>query len=632
MYQNIFIHGSDKEYEKIACEKLPQLRDKPTEFFQIDTPRGKVDIRSHIMFLASILADSKFSYDLGRKVGKISNEETVTVKNASTKSSNNQKIELSLTENNDPRGIYATEDLEYMACTILSKWAGNSYGFFENFTYIIKSPKIFETALRKGIYRAIALRMTHLSKCHNLYAMSSAIIHYWMVKNNLFSQRFVLRAKSQGVSDKVFISENMNKETLEDFLKSEFGEEGIETVYDYIYYVPFLPNTFLDRDLIIKLVNLMLKDLQNNKYLQTTVKDSMVFLEADDLSPVRIIDKSRKDLCEAAVVMTSAVVYNQYMTGNLGAAAAMDYLLLTKDPAETKQREPFYSTNDSLELVTIKRMLITECNFEANEKVKAAYAFMLGLDQEKVVNLVAIETNSKELAKKLNSSNEKMAKLREKLDASRHEAKDLAKKNKKLEQEIADITKRCKSNIDPKQYEAAISAKESIQDSYNKLMCEFDELGRSSNKVEKECDRLEGVCRSLQADKSNLEDALAREKELTSELQTHRAFNMIPIECFVDAIKDVKVMVLGGNYMFDSIRKYGLDNIKLKEAGCKNISLKDVSNMDLVLIVTQYVDHSSIEGLESALQSVDVPMVRMNTTNTEQMILNIFKFKHTYNK
>lgn len=127
---------------------------------------------------------------------------------------------------------------------------------------------------------------------------------------------------------------------------------------------------------------------------------------------------------------------------------------------------------------------------------------------------------------------------------------------------------------------------------------------------------------------SELEDKYNRSVELNSEIATNRAFNQIPIECFISAIKDKKICLVGGNMMFEQLGKYGLDNIKTFAAGERNsnsFSSSEMLGYDLIVVATSYIDHSSKYTMDNVSKANNTPILYFNNRNVDMLIYSIFE-------
>ena len=122
-----------------------------------------------------------------------------------------------------------------------------------------------------------------------------------------------------------------------------------------------------------------------------------------------------------------------------------------------------------------------------------------------------------------------------------------------------------------------------------------------------------------------LELKLKKEKMISQELSIHRSFSEIPIECFVNAITDKNIVLIGGNMMYEALNGYGFKNLRFKPAQSRDTTYQDISDTDLVIISTAYSDHATTETATGIIRKHNIPFMYFNNKSAEMLVHEIFK-------
>lgn len=224
---------------------------------------------------------------------------------------------------------------------------------------------------------------------------------------------------------------------------------------------------------------------------------------------------------------------------------------------------------------------------------------------------------SKEQSKlRLNKCKKEIDQLKEQLNFSKDKTNRLMKEIKKLDKDaVIDL-------------ENKISELEEINESLKKKQ---DKHERDKERLTEKIDKLEDTISELRKEK----DALDRElRELNSQNldseEDESKFNFqskeIPSNVLYNAIKDKKILLVGGNKIHARIIERGYDNIELLRSGNVNITMHSAQKYDLVVIYTKLVSHSVVERVESELKNSDIPIIRFNQAGINTLLYTIFMY------
>lgn len=230
---------------------------------------------------------------------------------------------------------------------------------------------------------------------------------------------------------------------------------------------------------------------------------------------------------------------------------------------------------------------------------------------------------------------EKVDTTESKLQESKKQLRQFKKENEKIEREARELLKRCnkleeitKDSISREDMDK-LKAKISEYERKIKDMAETSsQTDRALSKKAKELDYLSSKIDKMETEYLELLEKYDREKEISIKMSVQRKFSNIPIECFVNAISNTRIALIGGDMMFNKLKEYGLTNIKTYKAGCRNITYEDISDIELLVAATAFVDHASLESAINAARNHKIPLLMFNNKNADMLIYDIFEELH----
>ena len=237
----------------------------------------------------------------------------------------------------------------------------------------------------------------------------------------------------------------------------------------------------------------------------------------------------------------------------------------------------------------------------------------------------------------LDSIREEIKKVRAQYEKERESNKQYRSKTKKYEKEINELR-------------GQLDTQKSKNEKYLKHIDELKKQGIiSSQPYKDEIDRLNEVLAVREAENSQLTGQLGRSQRAYNEMKTtnsmlvSRVDNLqtkveelsskdndvnitadIPIDCLVNAIKNKKIAVFGGNMMHAELAKLGLKNLRLYEAQDRGIQSRDMQSQDVLVVVTTYMSHAQMPIIKDAAKHYDIPIINFNYKNVYLLVRELF--------
>lgn len=227
--------------------------------------------------------------------------------------------------------------------------------------------------------------------------------------------------------------------------------------------------------------------------------------------------------------------------------------------------------------------------------------------------------------KKLELANQRVSEAKQRLRKEVKNCKELKQEVKEQSSKNALLQGKLGLDITPQELEQLRGKISRREEEIKGLREELLSKDRQISRKEKELASVQDKLESAEEDYLELVEKYDRLNEQNSTLALHREYNMIPIECFVNAISNYKIVLIGGDMMFEKIRGYGLTNITLVKAGSKDIKNEDIVNKDLVVLATAFLDHSTMESVPRVAKVNNIELMRFNNKNADMLIYQIFE-------
>lgn len=246
---------------------------------------------------------------------------------------------------------------------------------------------------------------------------------------------------------------------------------------------------------------------------------------------------------------------------------------------------------------------------------------------------IAYKEYNDKLQLRVKSLESKIDELTKKAEKLRSERRELGKKAKSLDKDIKTLKTR-NEQLDklPEIQEAHREAeklraeRDKLKQTVESLSDELITLRRQSASITKEISSKDSEIKALNDSNSDLSEKLEAAQSKMEQSEISKYLADIEIEAFINAIKERRIILVGGDMLFDRIRSYGLDNIKMYDAGfCKFTSL-DLVKCELVVICTVYVSHKSTYSITNLAKSSGTPIMHFNNKNVDMLIYRLFEY------
>lgn len=591
-----------RQYKSI--EKCRNTLEQYTEeCYMVEYSGKKFDVRASICYIVSKLLSQDFEYNIYKYMTR-------------------QEIE-SITKRMKGSAKFSPKDTDDTVLAMCKTGIGENYKYepFYNIMVLLKNNSYLRStiaveAITLATYAVNSVRGIFI----NPFSINSLVVYYWACKKHLIGKN----NRQVGPKGANRVKEVEENSSLEDFINSLFNNSKyIDLIHKYlmgvINTVNNLNNVYYDlmydfRDI----TKLQTKESSNLQKLASLIEISL-FPTDDKGSSVSesvrsVIDKRIKNSLAMIVLSSSCILENVLSLYDYEASLPYMYRICLEGKLKIS-KDKYMALRTLCADASGYRSLVTSLS---PYKILAKY-IEIPLKEASSAKQLA------ELAEKRASSNE------EKLSNIKRQLKELSKNIKKLESEakskdrtITDLQSKIGDNISISELEKLRSLVSSYEDRIDKYLDRENELTRSLNKKEKEYMACKDKISKLESEYSELTEKYNRERELNNTMSVHRVFNEIPIECFINTIKNYKITMIGGDSMHVKLKDYGLDNIRLFKAGCKEITYEDIASMDLVVIATAFVDHSSIETAIKASRTHKINVLMFNNKNADMLIYSIF--------
>ena len=346
----------------------------------------------------------------------------------------------------------------------------------------------------------------------------------------------------------------------------------------------------------------------------SVIKDSISDQTICESVLYNIVDKRFTSSCTAATASTFGEIYGFGHIWNMQMIDLYIYMLHLKgikifnvnDEVAEKQIDYASRYNACIEDLWIRKLLSDFGIHESDRliKSKSEINLMIKRENERENKIAYLSKEVKRLKKDLASS-----------EGQRQEVEKLLKQRE--DKKGVDISAK-----DEKDYLDQLCLMQSRIDS---SISTIGDLNRSIQKKDREILHLQDKLKISKEKNEDTEQKYQKEKERANKLSVDSFHSSIPIYSYINAIKKYKIALVGGDMMANKlINEYGLTNIRMYKAGCRNISYEGISDMRLVVVITAFIDHSTEDGAMNACRRHKIPCLKFNYKNVEMLIYSIF--------
>lgn len=262
-----------------------------------------------------------------------------------------------------------------------------------------------------------------------------------------------------------------------------------------------------------------------------------------------------------------------------------------------------------------------------------------GLDTLNKYTMLVVQSQ----AKTIDAFEEKLGKAKDETQAIRTQYKKQRSSNKELIRQNSELIKKLtKRENDAKRQQEIIEELKSqgltsskpFEEEIHRLREELKRaketaisLERANGRLKKEKNELNDKVRSLSVQASEASEKLKEVKRAAAENQASK--EAVPIEAFVEAIKDKKITLVGGDTMHTHIQALGLNNVKFIKISNHSTPDSDIANSDLVVIITSFVSHVTSTKPKNVAIRYNIPLLYYNSTNVTGLVQEMFAALYT---
>ena len=422
----------------------------------------------------------------------------------------------------------------------------------------------FREAILSAAVNAIGLFSRSLPDMPTIFNIHSGILYHYIA--NKLNRKDYKRIMEYIYGKKEY--PDVTEITLTEFIDNTFGKPAIQYIKDFNdhgYNDALIINLSelcgameayryikSDNDELADLWEKAIKDLDSTAFSETEIFDCAVdfnMLMTLPGSYLNCIGSCSSEACAYALIVTNKMEMDKQTKAQISKRINNQYRHTIHDT--------LYITYAALGLHFRKQLIEMDKLIKSDEKLRAS------VDD--------FQKKYKDTKAKLKETNSKLTEI-----------------TRALESEKAKVSKLSKSTISVDDFENTKLELEKVNEKLDKAYEESAALTRQYNRKCDECASLEEELEIEKQAHSDIRDKLDRNTSLIGEMECSRAFNNIPMECFVNAIKNFNIVLIGGNMMFEKLAIYGLDNIRTYKAGYRGITLNDIAKADLVIIATAY--------------------------------------------
>ena len=173
----------------------------------------------------------------------------------------------------------------------------------------------------------------------------------------------------------------------------------------------------------------------------------------------------------------------------------------------------------------------------------------------------------------------------------------------------------------------------------NKAVAQISKLEDKLNQANIEMKQSYRLCQSLNKQNKELSETLDDRENTISMLQykirdisnnintatINARVSKIPLEAFVQAIKDYKILIVGGDMIYSRMNNLGFRDIRFIEAGNQNVDKSSIRDMDILLVVTTMVDYNTSQTAINFAELCDVPVILTQSKNVDLIVFELFE-------
>ena len=496
---------------------------------------------------------------------------------------------------------------------------------------VFSCDNVYTNIIANDFLESICILRDETSRVPNIFNIQVYLIYFWMMKLR------VTTGNTRCFYDEIYGSEHLGQLRCCDITKETTLEEFIHSILtdedDYSLVIKFIEDSIGDDPLCLfskrfdDFLDAIDKTLQSNQIniesfslFEKIVEERMKSFPSS-LGIVNEDHKHRYLLTYLAVTNVSPYGSIAASMGPILAYESLEYLK-THGSSVGEEFDLEDEHGDSLDF------MLERCNDCYSWAVLSLLNQIICYGSERLnTDLKMTSTKLKNSQNEVNKVNEKLEKLRITHRVASKENGDLKRqlqeekqKSSKLETELVKAENHAELTFLESEIERLSKLASTLQSS-----CQ--EKDRQLNKRVKEIDSLTKKLDLRESEIASLSALYNKSKDIADKLSTHKVYSQIPISTFINAIKDKRVIVVGGDMMHTKLQEYQSKfdwDIKLFKAGCRDINYEAIYSSDLIVVVTSYIDHSSLGYMREAVKTHSIPLLNFDNKNVDMLIYAIF--------
>lgn len=286
--------------------------------------------------------------------------------------------------------------------------------------------------------------------------------------------------------------------------------------------------------------------------------------------------------------------------------------------------------DEKLEVSSVARVWIERSMYGLYiSSIETTLKMLLGI---LIDNYRKVDSQSSEYFRKLEKMTEDYEKMNAKakefkknLKESKKKAEESKRKYLKVEKQLAELMDRPTEGVSHEEHSLLVDELSKKLEAIDRLSTQNGELSRKCTKQEKEIELLEAKVDEISRESEHNFKLYQSQREYNDGVDTMKAAGDIPIDCFVEAIRKYKITLIGGDTFHSKISESGLDNIKMFKAGSRGVKNYDIIGKQLVVIATDYIDHATIDNVNTIAGQNGVKLLYYNNRNFERFVYECFK-------
>ena len=613
---------------KPLCDRCNRIRNKSETWYEVKCGEQVFDVRKSLVYLATKSLQDDFEKEFAESLSTEAAEALVKKCSSKLYKTNEGGPKTVANKKNNPKNQFDIDMMEHLAgCGSISE-------FVMLFDAIVHSSKRLSYEMYTvGIMMSMASVNNKIINIPNIVNAHALLIYYWFYMNDGVDSYIVSSMFKNGLIDRMACVRINEDETFEQFItRMNKNKSTANTYIKYIGDFNTKSHSLALLDNIVRFANEVKLYGKEDKQVEVYTEAINKFLDGDKVpSPIKhILGKQHRAahinaiLAGTTIIPGLTVAYDDYM------AVAYEYypkLLDEYDKDDCDETDKKKKSKTQLSKYSDMKYLIHVIGMMHNNAI-SCYAIEIAL-----MSLSGIARKSEQYRREIDLLTEQKEKIQGKYMDMRNKQKELGKENKKLASDLNTErmrSDRLKMQVDDKGVN--IDEFKRLQEENDRLRRDLEvkvddlgEINRQMARKDKDIEYLTEKNTEYKASVDELTGQLESSKALASKMAMHRTFSEIPMQCFANAIKDKRVVLIGGDMMHTRIRDYGLDDVRLFKAGCREVRYEDLSDADLLVIITQFVDHSSVEGAIGLARTHNIPILKFGNKNPDMLVYAMFE-------